>query len=365
MATTLITGADGHIGSGLVRWLLEHSDHELVLGVRARTESELQTKRRNLGALLDDPRCEIVASDFTMDNPLSALDAARVTDILHCAAATSFTIDRETAEATNFRGTEKLLEFAARCPRLERVGLVSTIYSAGLREGRVLEQPLAEAEEFANNYEWSKWKSEQLLEKFSSLPWQIYRMSTVLAEDASGRVVRQNVVHNTLRLLFYGLLSIVPGAPSTRVYFVTADFACEAIGRLFLEAERGRIYHVSDDGDRAIRLSDMIDIVYDAFRENAEFAKSRILKPLFCDWQAFETLIEGSSRFGSVISQALDSVAPFAPQLYRDKDVDTTRCTDALDGLRSPEPGQLMTLVSRNLVSKRWGLKNMNAAEDA
>ncbi len=341
----------------MVRWLLEHSDDEMLLWVRGNDESELRKKRKRLGELAENTRCQLVGSDLTAAAPFSGVDATRVTAILHCAAVTSFSTDRETAEINNIGGTRKVLEFAGACPRLERVGLLSTLYSAGLRTGPMLEQPLPEAEAFANHYEWSKWHSEKLVDEFPSLPWQIYRMATVLAEDESGRVEHHNAVHNTLRLLYYGLLSIVPGSPDTRVYLVTAEFACRAIGHLFLEAASHGIFHVSDDGASAIRLGDMIDVVYDTFLENEKFAKQGILKPLFCDWQAFETLAEGSSQFASVISQALDSVTPFAPQLYCDKDVQTTHCDSVLGGVGAPDSGRLMRAVCRYLVATRWGLQ--------
>ena len=57
------------------------------------------------------------------------------------------------------------------------------------------------------------------------------------------------------------------------------------------------------------------------------------------------------------MSEALDSVAPFAPQLYSDKDVQTNRSTEALGGLRTPNSKDLLSAVSNYLVETRWGLK--------
>lgn len=219
------------------------------------------------------------------------------------------------------------------------------------------ESALDEAEQFANHYEWSKWHAEKLLLENPDIPWQIYRMATILGEDNSGAVLQQNAIHNTLRLLYYGLLSVIPGNPDTRVYTVTTEFAAGAIGRFFLNAENQGVFHVSDSGSEAVTLGTMIDSVYESFITDPRFAKQRILKPVFCDREAFDTLVQGSSQFGGTIAQSLKSLAPFAPQLYSDKDVQTRYSTAALDGLRTPDSATLIRAVCKHLVETRWGLR--------
>lgn len=358
MSTTLITGADGHVGTAVAHWLLRHSDRDLLLFVRAADEAERAAKRDKLKALLGDPRCRVVYGDLRSDEPFSKIAADEVGDILHSAAVTSFAVDRQTAAEVNVDGTSKLIAFAASCPGLRRLGLVSSLYAAGLRSGIVAEDVFDTAAPFANHYEWSKWSAEALLHERRELPWQIYRVATILGEDAGGTVVQQNVIHNTLRLLYYGLLSVIPGNPDTRVYMVTTRFVASAIGRLFLEGKDQGIFHVSDAGDDAITLGAMTDLVYESFLRDSRFARQRILKPLFCDQESFDTLVESVGQFGGSMSQALDSVAPFAPQLYSDKHVQTKRTTDALGGLRTPKSSDLMRAVSDYLVETRWGLKS-------
>jgi hypothetical protein len=101
----------------------------------------------------------------------------------------------------------------------------------------------------------------------------------------------------------------------------------------------------------------MTDLVYDIFLEDGDFARRRILKPLFCDRDAFTTLVEATGQLGGVVGDALGSIAPFAPQLYCDKDVRTNRTDAALGGAQRPASRQFMRAVSEQLVRTRWGLK--------
>lgn len=349
MNVTLITGADGHVGKASANWLLGNSDHELLLYVRGE-------KRKKLGTLADDPRCHIVGGDLRDAEPFAGVDGRVVTGILHCAAVTDFGVDRETARAVNIDGTDKLIRFASTCPRLARFGLVSSLYAVGLRCGDVTEAVCDDRAPFANHYEWSKWNAETLVHRRTDLPWQIYRVATIVAENESGIVAQQNVIHNTLRLLYYGLLSVIPGNPESRVYMVSTEFAANAIGRLFLDADSNQLFHISDAGPDAMTLGAVADAVYESFLTDARFARQRILKPLFCDHDAFEMLVGGIGQFGGAVSQALNSVAPFAAQLYSDKDVRTNRATAALNGMRTPDSNQLLNAVTDYLVQTRWGL---------
>jgi nucleoside-diphosphate-sugar epimerase len=353
MNATLITGADGHVGRALANRLLESSDDALVLVVRATGVDEQRAKRQKLGALAVHPRCRVVFGDLRAPDPFEALGPDDVSAILHCAAVTSFTVDRSTATDVNVLGTEKALAFAARCTRLRRFGLVSTIYACGLRDGVIDEAAFDEAPGYANHYEWSKWQAERLVLGQPDLPWHIYRLATIVAEDAGGAVVQQNALHNTLRLMYYGLLSVVPGNTATRVYTTSTAVVARAVGSLFLDTDANGIWHLSDAGSTALTLGELTEIAYEAFRADPVFARRRILKPLFCDHESFLSLVEGVGRFGSILSRSLTSVAPFARQLYSDKDVRTAR-TDCALGRQSPDPRGLVDATARFLVRTRW-----------
>ncbi|MFC7760713.1 SDR family oxidoreductase [Catellatospora bangladeshensis] len=130
----LITGADGYLGRRAVSALLETTGDEFVLAVRAADAAELAAKRDRLDAELGAAghgRVTVVGADLTRDDALADVDPRRVTAIVHAAAVTRFSVDRETAQRVNVDGTVRLARFARRCPDLRRFTLLSTLYTAG------------------------------------------------------------------------------------------------------------------------------------------------------------------------------------------------------------------------------------------
>jgi len=361
-AGVLITGADGYLGRLLVRRYLEATSLPVLLWIRAQDEAELRAKGEALAGLLEGfgDRAACFWGDLRGDDPFAQVDPAAVGTILHAAAITRFGVDRETADQVNVRGTEKLLEFAERCPRLERLGLISTIYSSGLTAGAVEEAPLEERPRFANHYERSKWEAEALvLRRFSRLPWRIFRLATVVTDDESGLVIQQNAVHNTLKLLYYGLLSLIPGNRETPVYLVTGQFIVDSIFALMCGGEDRAVYHVAHGREDSLTLGGLIDVVYDSFRRDESFRRRRILRPMYTDEHAFMLLAEAARAFaGGVVNQAVSSVAPFAKQLFVEKDVRNERLVAAVGGYRAPDAAELVARTCNHLVQTRWGLRN-------
>jgi hypothetical protein len=50
------------------------------------------------------------------------------------------------------------------------------------------------------------------------LPLSVARLATVIADEERGAVTQFNAFHNTLKLFYYGPLSLMPGNPATRLY---------------------------------------------------------------------------------------------------------------------------------------------------
>jgi nucleoside-diphosphate-sugar epimerase len=361
MNTTMITGADGHIGKALANWLLTHSNDELLLLVRRRDPAHGLEKIRSLGTLAGDARCRIEFVELTGPDPFAGITPQGINRIIHSAAVTSFAVNRQDALEVNVEGTRKLVEFAGQCPDLQRFCFISSLYTAGLRQGIIDETVSAEEPEFANFYEWSKWRAEQTVVSNADLPWHIYRVATIIGEDDSGRVVQQNAIHNTLRLLYYGLLSVVPGEPDTRVYLASTEFVVNAIGALLNNHSANGVFHVCESGAEAVRLSEVIDIVYETFSRDDQFSRKNILKPLFCDRKSFDTLMSAVATMGSVALESLHSVAPFAPQLYSDKELLTRGLERTLPECQPSCTRALLSAVAEQLVETRWGLRQPEA----
>jgi thioester reductase-like protein len=363
--SVFITGADGYLGSRVARRYLDSTDLRVRLWVRAGDPAEFETKKAALIERLS-PRADRVSyhwGDLLWEAPFPSLDLSGISHVVHCAAITRFNVDEHSARRINVEGTARVLEFADRCPDLRSVGLVSTVYSSGLKAGPI-EEVRFDDTGFANHYEQSKWSAEELLfNRFDHLPWRVLRVATIVADDEDGRVSQYNAVHNTLKLFYYGLLSIVPGRPATPVYFVTGSSASEALFALVSGGESRSIYHVNHTRAESLTLQELIEVAFECFSEEKSFRTRRVLKPLFSDAESFDLLVEGARSFGGgVIGQALSSVAPFAKQLFIAKDIHNARLSSALGGFPAPDRRRILENTCRDLVCTGWGRQACSAA---
>ena len=355
----LITGGDGYLGLRLAMKYLEQTDSPVTLWVRAGDEAEFQAKRERLAGLLRDfeQRVSLHRGDLVDREPFESLDPRRIRKIIHTASVIRFNVDQETARRVNIEGTEKLLRFAAACDGLESIGLLSTVYASGLRSGVIEEAPLDGKDGFANYYEQSKWSSEAtLIREYDHLPWQIFLVATAIADSDEGRVTQYKAFHNTLKLFYYGLLSLIPGLPETPVYFVTGDFVANAVFELMNNHASKAIYHVAHTESESLTLGELIDIAFEVFDGEEDFRARRVLKPLYSDAESFDILVDGISSFGGgIVNQAVSSVAPFGKQLFIKKDIRNSRLVSALRHYTKPDARSLILNTCRYLVRTRWG----------
>ena len=359
MSSVLITGASGYLGRRLARWYLQNTGHRLFLWVHALGADDLREKSRSLQTELApwSERIACTGGDLAEDAPFAGVTPASVNTIVHGAAVTRFNVDEDTARRVNVEGTVKLLQFAQRCPRLKALGLLSTVYASGLQQGRIVEAPCSGDAGFANHYEQSKWAAEQeLLAGFPDLPWHVFRLATVIADGPDGRVTQFNAFHHTLRLVYYGLLSLIPGNAETPVYLVTGEFITEAAGALLESASPRSIYHLAPPRDHAVTLGQLLDLAYTGFLEHPDFRARRLLKPLLCDAESFALLAEGAAGLQmSVVGQALGSLTPFARQLFVTKDVVNDNLVAAWPGYRLPDLRQVNQRACAFLALSKWG----------
>jgi nucleoside-diphosphate-sugar epimerase len=343
----LVTGAGGYLGARLVETLAADPDTTVI----AWTHGEAPA------ALASLPRVECAQGELASDDAFAQVDPDEITHIVHGAAVTRFNVEEDLADQVNTGGARRAFDLASRCPKLEHFTYVSTVYAAGLRTGVVAEAPLDRATKFANHYERSKWEAEQLLARdYAHLPATIARVATVIADDAGGAVTQRNAVHNTLRLLFHGLLSLVPGEATTPVYFVTGQLVVDALAALVRGPDRPSIVHVSHALDESATLGQLVDLAFEVFAHDAGFQKRRLLKPLLVDADSFEMLVSGIDGFGGdAVRQALASVAPFARQLFSKKDVQNDALRALVPSYQAPVPAALVQRTVEHLVATRWG----------
>jgi len=358
---TLITGGDGYLGKLLTTTLLNSTDKNIALWVRVADSDELQAKKQCLETLYEKHagRVSLYYSDLREEQPFSGVPTKNINEIIHTAAITRFNVEENLAALVNREGSRKAMEFARRCNKLQRFSYISTVYSSGLKEGVVNEAYVDPANQFCNFYEKSKCEAEHLLHtEYDDLPWTIFRPATMIADNDSGQVSQYNVFHNTMRLLFYGLISLIPGHKDTPVYLTTGTYTADAIYKTsYSDADMlHKIYNVCHSKGEAISLGELIDRVYLSFQKDPGFTKRRILKPLFTNMQAFESLASSLKGLGgAVVREALDSIRPFSKQLFITKDIRNDNLASAWP---DHPPMNIQTLtdnVASYLVSTRWG----------
>ncbi|WP_157995972.1 SDR family oxidoreductase [Thermomonospora amylolytica] len=357
--TTLITGADGYLGRRIAAELLNSGDDALLLAVRAADSGELAAKRDLLAAELGPSaagRTSVVPADLRDDDAFDPVDPEAVTRIVHAAAVTRFNVDRDTARRVNVEGTVRVAEFARRCRNLRRFALLSTLYAAGRRSGIVKEERHDDAG-FVNHYEWSKWAAEEhVLDACADLPLSVLRLPTVIADDDGGRVTQYNAYHNTLKLYYYGLLSLVPGDEGTPLHFATAHFTTAAVIRLLDPAAPEGIYHVCPDPSHNATLGRLIDTIFEVYERDERFRRRRLLRPVYCTRASFDDLVEVAEHLkGGPIHESLGSVSPFAHQLYLPKEFRNDALRSVWEGYAAPDPVDLFQATSEYLVASRWG----------
>lgn len=368
----VITGADGYLGTLIAARYLRDTDFEVVACVRARSFDDLTNKSAHLMSKLKridaattgsaTERLDVLPLDVRMPEQLEAIP--RPTHLIHAAAITRFDVSRDDADATNVEGSRSLWRWAADSPDLQSSVHVSTVYATGLRTGETPEQPYDSSAGFANEYEWSKWTAEHVLNtELVGLPVAIARVATVMADDLSGAVTQHNAFHQTLKLLYYGLLSVVPGKPDTPLHFVTGDYASDAVFQLTQQCATG-VFHVAHDVSCAPTLQELIDTAFEVFRHDEDFRLKKILPPLLADEETFELLRSGISDMNSgMVAQALDSMAPFAQQLFIHKDVRNQHMRSVLPGYTEPDLHLLTSRVCQNLAATRWGRRGLDNRE--
>jgi hypothetical protein len=242
--------------------------------------------------------------------------------------------------------------FARRCSRLERFILLSTLYTAGRRTGEIRETRLDDAG-FVNHYEWSKWAAEERVLDERDLPVSVLRLPTVVAENDAGRIGQYNVFHKTLKMFHRGLLSLLPGDPSTPLSLATAEFTVDAIMAL-LGAAPG-IYHVCPE---PASLRTVIDTVFTVFERDPAF---RLPRPVACDRESFHELVKAAEGLrGGPLSEAIGPLSTFAEQLYLPKTFRNERRRAAWPGYRAPDPAALIEAVCTRLAIE-WSTRAAKA----
>ena len=242
--TVLLTGATGFLGMEVLVRLLERTDSDVIVLLRAR-DRDAAGERLNeaLCRLYDErpssaARVQAIPADMSLAHlGLSRLDRreilARATSIVHCAASIAFDLPLGQASNTNAGGTTRMLALACELSsagRLRRMVHISTAYVCGKRAGVFAEEQLDVGQSFRNTYERSKAHAELILRASDvGLPLVIARPSIIVGDSRSGWTPSFNVVYWPLRALSRGLIGEIPADPDGVLDIVPVDYVADAI----------------------------------------------------------------------------------------------------------------------------------------
>ncbi len=234
-----------------------------------------------------------------------------ITDIFHLAAVYDLEVERDLAYRVNVEGTKNVNEFAASLPRLGRFNYVSTCYTAGLREGVILETELEHTAGFRNFYEETKYLAELEVEKLKAdLPVTIFRPAVVVGDSRTGETPKFDGIY---ALIFYLLRQptlfrlINVGNSGVKLNLVPVDFVVEAMAAL------------SDDEEaigKTIALADPAPMttaeIFDVLAESITGKKSIYSPPA----NLVKTFL--NSAFSPLLTGLPSSGAPYfyVPQQY-------------------------------------------------
>lgn len=339
--TILLTGFTGNVGPDVARALAPH---------------------RVLALVRDITRAPLVDGVTLVEGSLESLPNSirhEVDAIVHCAAAVAFKRPLEELRRTNVDGTVALLEFANRCPRLERFLHVSTICVYGDRSGLAPELPVAEMPNFVNAYEQSKWEAEQLV-LASILPVEIVRLAIVAGSERDGHVRRPGALHHALYWLYQGLIPMVPGMPGSQVDLISTEFAAGVIAATLHDpAQPGRIVHASA-GATAPALSELLKYLAGYFsKHHRGWNSGAVSIPDIVDRETFALFKQSVEQSGDLLFRRVcDDADSFLPILLYPR----TMLTGLAKTVPAPDWRLLADRVAGWLVETNWNRKAKEVA---
>jgi len=246
-----------------------------------RIEAILQYWERLSGETL--PRPVLIEGDIRQSClGLSASDkrwvAKHCNSLMHSAASLTFHADG-TGEPwhTNYGGTKHMLELC-HATGLRKLHYVSTAYVCGLRQGKILETEVDCGQEFRNDYEESKLKSEMLVRNADFIDeLTVYRPAVISGDSQTGYTNTYHGIYLYLRLM--ALLTprqpIGPdGVRVTRLRLplqgderrnvIPVDWVSKVMAHLFLSPEsHGHTFNLAPDD--CLTARQLIDAGYSYF----------------------------------------------------------------------------------------------------
>jgi len=335
---TLLTGATGLVGGGLLPFLLNDPDRRVFALARPGAATAVLAPHSRTTVLPGD----LTRPQLGLDASCQEMLASAVSEIVHCAADTRFGLPLEVARGVNTTATGSLLSLARRCRKLERFIHVSTVYVAGRASGSFGEGPLQHEQGFYNTYQQSKYEAEQLVvEAMLDIPAVIVRLSSLIGDSRSGRVRQFNYVHQLMKLLPQNVLPVVPGLSSAPIDLIPTDWAIPALAHVIQAGFRaGSVYQICAGAERSLGVSEMIELTVRAYESHPEGRRwLPIRPPRLVSLGEFEAYVERRRREPDrLMNELLRVLSYFLPHLGVYQGFANRKTLDVLRAAGRPEP---------------------------
>lgn len=283
MATVVITGSTGMLGSNLVAHYLLNTSHNLVLLMRKKRNDDLHTRVDEIfkfWGLAKALMTRVRIADVNIQMPYlgaqqlsETIPSSETIYFIHALAPLRHDLTQEQARQDILNTTQEALRLATSFKNLKRFSFVSTMEVFGASTGVFYEKPIEKEPRFFNNYEYGKFHAEQLLmnEMKKGVPITIFRPSMIVGHSKTGQITKFFSFYLALeKFILKPDFAIMPPAPA--IVTVPVDWASLAI-QLLTEAEfgLGEIYNLSQGQDDTTDMSGMRAIVdHMTKRENVQ-----------------------------------------------------------------------------------------------
>ena len=324
MSVVFFTGFPGFLGYELLPRILRRRADAVA---HCLVQPKFAALARERAAAFGE-RVRVVEGDITAR--ISA-QTDEVVEIWHLAAIYDLSVTESIGRAVNVDGTKNVLDFAERCPALDRLHYVSTCYVSGRYEGRFREDDLEVGQSFNNFYESTKYLAEVEVRKRRGLPVTIYRPSVVVGDSRSGATQKFDGPYFVMQWILrqpqnFSLLPVVGRPKSYRFNVVPRDFIIEAIDYLAANpASLGRCYQLADPAP--LTVDETIEVIAAATGHRVV----RVPLPASMAKGAIDR-VPGVYRLMRIPSGAVD-------YFVHPTDYDTTHATRDLDGSGISVPG--------------------------
>lgn len=250
----LVFGASGLIGRHLVMTLAKEGA-KVSAAVRSIDSGAKVMRWLDAHGLTRAADVSIVIVDFETPEILGggATAFADVTEIHNCAGSFRFGMPAAEARNVNVGIVERLVDFAAELPNLQRILHISG-YRVGGQDPTSVPWTAEHREAVyaeLGGYEASKVESDAIFQARAlarGLPWTVINPATVIGDSVTGESDQHIGIATTIEEMWHGTATALPAGKDTFVPVLTVDYMAAFMAATAIDPEgAGKSYWILDD----------------------------------------------------------------------------------------------------------------------